>query len=467
MLRLVESALSEFKQILYSEPENMNDAQILSSDAAFMRLKKISRVQETRIDLSQSLGNGGSSSSATSGAQLGASVRAVSAVMDCASELLNMVPNLTTSTQGHLELTARTLNCNNSIIKKAILEAPSSSLGHAYPGLGMIHAIVPSTVPRHVAITLLKAWQLHDSMACQQLTSALQEHAAVLINMLKGNFPNASILLKLFAAWRHSVAVGGFDKPISVSSVSSDFGEFNDFVSFIVELLSALGFEAHDLLALVTDAASLRKILPQHQKAYDATFIPAVMDSLENFGGIVRVWLSSPSAEPIQKLVPVHTRTRDALKAAHEARVRDVSGLGLNEPIGNSGVSSRQRDQSPFHVDERSHKKPRSNPAARPDTSMTSTHSPCRIKQCSIGKVCHWGKYYHVDHLQTQFSKYFPNVQFRDQFIKCLTCMSNRQDRFSSLVPNDASPAERQALKSWYDARKGQDFVIDAPSDFH
>jgi len=50
VLRLVESALSEFKQILYSEPENLNDAQILSSDAAFMRLKKISRVQETRIE---------------------------------------------------------------------------------------------------------------------------------------------------------------------------------------------------------------------------------------------------------------------------------------------------------------------------------------------------------------------------------------------------------------------------------
>ena len=83
-----------------------------------------------------------------------------------------------------------------------------------------------------------------------------------------------------------------------------------------------------------------------------------------------------------------------------------------------------------------------------------------------MGEVIKWVKYYNLELLKKEWAVSFPTIPSRESCLACLLTVIQAPDAFLNFVPQDASKEEIQALRTWYDAKRGQDFVITRPQDF-
>jgi len=183
--------------------------------------------------------------------------------------------------------------------------------------LGTLHAVSQSLFGEYIATALLKDFDLAETTHCLTLTAELQPHLSTLLNMLKGNFPDEKPLLHMFSSFRSILL--GITVSYTAASIIQDMDEFEKFVSFLVVLLSALGFSVGNLLDLVTGAKQMTFFLDSNQiEVLTRTLLPSLMDTLVTFGGGVKAWMQSYSTELLGELVPISTRIKRASDRALE-----------------------------------------------------------------------------------------------------------------------------------------------------
>ena len=295
--------------------------------------------------------------------------------------------------------------------------------------------------------------------------------------------------------------------------------EFEKFVSFLVVLLSALGFSVGNLLDLVTGAKQMTFFLDSNQiEVLTRTLLPSLMDTLVTFGGGVKAWMQSYSTELLGELVPISTRIKRASdralelskekaddelgfvrtlptpakraitalslsptpytgssssSAAYSGRLA-TSGRSARSPTSNSGTSSstgaHSRHSGNFAKSARGSPSDFSTSSAKKSKVDNSRGSMCYPKffrrQCAIGEVIKWVGFYDFESLKAAWAVAYPTVPLRNSYIACLITKQHDPDAFLNFVPKGASDTDTQALRSWYDQRRGQDFVIDMPPDF-
>jgi hypothetical protein len=484
-MQILNAKLADFPAALQKQARPLSgECQELTTAPALERIEAIRALRATRKDLS-SHSSHSSTSSGTITSNDAASATVLSTAVLNAAPLLQQLAQFPQDTDGRKLLLETAMRSKNSLLIWVVTQMPTRQLNSAYPILGTLHSIAMAHLPSFTAkMLLIGVGQPGNPGLHLALTNALDY--TTLINILKGNFPSTGKLLEMYGRLRSFLGGARHGTP-TTSTVSADLNEFEKFITFISILLTALGFNAEELLTLVTQAKYLESIAdfditPTMEKA----LLPSLTQTLNAFSAAVRTWALALDIRPPERVIVQNELVQEVTAAVLERNKQNLSLLGIpslvQSPFGwgtaptpgnaSSNILPTARTSSAAQLSTKGNKRAKANHFSQrssgPPSQGSNANPPAfRILTLKNGRrAAHWNGYFDVTGLIEHWKVQFPSIPWHDSFLPCICATHNPPGRFMSFIPVGTPEATVNALQTWYDSGRGRSFKIDKPADF-
>ncbi len=485
--------LKNFEYVIRKDPM-FNLTGSVSEAQALERIRLISLEVQKEKGLTGGRDRSSDSSTSSSSAFAAREVNVLVAQHDAELAQIARAPN---TEAGQVEATKIAVRTGSQWIFQAMVKMPSASEVSVYPVSAKINTVAKAQLPRVVALELLKSAGAHSTAAVAQLTNALP--VAVLLGVLKGNFPTLSTFAEFYAAYCSSVSLGQQAENFTISSLTADIGNFSSFVSFLVTFFSALGLVVTQLLTLVSLGTTLNlRLGPIHRaQVLSSNLTSALQTSLTNFASTQETWFKIPALGRPAELVAAREKLVEAKDAVELVQSLDLSAYGF----GNSfSAASNASFMSPASQAASSSllMSPSAQAAGSPQKRKSSEKSKSSMKRLAVvaspmaasagaankgqgsnvptsyrtsqcagyGDVIYWGGYFPLDALSAGWTTRHSGIAFRRENLGAMLCNSDKLDSFLSRVPLSANARELAALQAWWQEKSKDKYVVERPPDF-
>jgi len=466
---------SAFKSFSYCFPRGLGPGagsestpvQVGSTDFSLGILNNIEAEREKVASLDRSHGRSVSESRLSDTQRSVATPQRIVEILNTHAHSLATISSFGSDESGQLRIIHTAISSECGSILKFFFEPPSETLARLFPSLSVVF-LAKHRVPLYVSHQLLKSRSsgagasLHSAMESSQRNSNLSTLAdglplKELLAILKGELPAVAVLVAMFSAYRNVVSLGNTFLPVDSSAIFLDLVLFRSFITFVMALFAALGFNASNLCRLVDMAEAISDTLStvDARRVLSLNLPVAFQSSFDTFGIGIQLWLKVSDPQPPPILTSQVGRLEEVLNsAAALSAFNGLASLGLpklgfseqfppKRPIANE-VESADDPRTPSPS-----KKAKPKPSSGRSGTQGSHVKTLVIKKCKdVGDVVKWGDYYSLTILKAQWEASSKKT-WSDNFLSPLLYKGIVKEEVINRTPSSVSAAELRDIISF------------------